>query len=80
MPKPKFIEFRGFAFIDGKVVVVGKATQEKDHGDPIWLCSTMPPKKQMFQAVKFKGDVANWLKKECGAEEVFEGSVWTSES
>jgi hypothetical protein len=72
----RLIELRGFAFLDGKVVVVGKATQEKDHGTPCWMCSTMPPLEQRHVIVGFRSEARDWLKKVAGAEEVFEGSTY----
>lgn len=67
------VEMRGLAAIDGKVVVVGQATQEKDHGAPCWLCSTLPPQAQRHEVVKYRQQAIDWLKQEARAEQVFEG-------
>jgi len=42
-------ELRGLKYIDGRIVQVGKANQEKDHGRPFWLCQSQPPHAQRFQ-------------------------------
>ena len=71
----QLIELGGLKFIDGKLVQVGKATQETDHGSPMWLCQSQPPLKQVFNPVTYRLEVIAWLKEECGAEEIFEGAV-----
>ncbi len=64
---------RAFKFIEGRVVLVGKAEVERDHGLPFWLCSTMPPLKQVFMPVSTREEAIAWLRTEAGADEVFEG-------
>ncbi len=64
---------RAFKFIDGRVVLVGKAEVEIDHGKPFWLCSTMPPLQQVFMPVSTRDEAIAWLRTEAGADEVFEG-------
>lgn len=65
-------ELRGFKFVDGMVVVIGWATHELDHGEPCWLCATMPPLEQEFMVVSRETDAARWLA-EHGAEQIFVG-------
>jgi hypothetical protein len=69
------IELRDLKCIDGKIVQVGKATQETDHDSPMWLCQTQPPLKQVFNPVSYRLEVIAWLKEECGADEIIEGAV-----
>lgn len=71
------IELRGLRYLDGQIVQVGKATQEKDHGTPMWLCQAQPPLKQVFNPVSYRAEAIAWLRQECGAEEVIEGAVVT---
>lgn len=66
------IELHGHAAVNGQVVVVGKATQEKDHGTPCWLCATLPPHPQKHEVVTYRLDAIAWLMREAGAAQVFE--------
>ena len=69
------MELRGMKFMDGMIVQVGKATQERDHGAPMWMCQTTRPLKPVFHPVLYRHEAIAWLQKECGAEEVIEASV-----
>lgn len=56
-------EINVLQFIDHKVVLIGRATQELDHGKPFWLCQTFPPLEQVFQPVSFNDqEVFEWFK------------------
>lgn len=56
--------------------LVGKATQERDHGDLFWLCQTFPPVKQEFQAVGYyKQEVKDWFECRFGEVGIIEGSM-----
>lgn len=61
----------GMALMDGKVVVVAKATPELDHGKPFYLCSTMIGKPTFHPAENLE-EVKEWMKKE-GAESFVDG-------
>lgn len=64
---------RAFKYIEGQIVLVGKAEQELDHGQPFWLCSTLPPFQQRFEPTGTREQAIAWLQANVGAEEVFEG-------
>lgn len=64
-------ELHAYAFINGMVVLVGKANMELDHGNPIWLCQTQPPFKQIFITVMTEQEAVEWLKRTCSAEVVY---------
>lgn len=66
-------ELRALKYLDGLVVQVGKASQEIAHGEPIWLCQTQPPHTQRFMPVSSRSEAIDWLRRECGAEEIVEG-------
>jgi len=59
----------GMALVDGKVIAVAKATEERDHGKPFYLCSTMSGN-QTFHFKATVDDVKEWMKS-VGAESVF---------
>lgn len=72
-PMTKTNSLRAFKYIEGQVVMVGKAEQELDHGQSFWLCSTLPPFKQRFEPTETREQAIAWLQEHVGAEEVFEG-------
>lgn len=55
--------------MDGKTVVVAKATKELDHGKPFYLCSTMIGD-QTFHFKATVDDVKDWMRS-VGAESIF---------
>lgn len=66
---------KSFALLNGMVVMTGQAQPELDHGNRVWVCSTMPPLKQQFEAVSTREDAIGWLKRVAGASSIFEGTL-----
>ena len=65
-------EMYALAFQEGKTVVIAKATQERDHGEPFWLCQLMPPSRPAHQSVVDRKAALEWLSRN-GAESIVEG-------
>jgi hypothetical protein len=75
--KSKNTELIGISFINGKTVVVSRATRQKDHGKSFWLClSTIPPSAIYFSALT-KKEACYWMHNEAESEEVLECSKIT---
>jgi hypothetical protein len=64
----------GLGFHAGCVTVVGRAEPELDHGQPFWLCQTLPPNKQVFEPASTEQEAAAWLRKHAGATTVVVGT------
>lgn len=63
-------------FRDHQVVLIGKATQERDHGDLFWMCQTFSPCKQVMQPVGYyKQEVRKWFEDQFGEVDIVEGTL-----
>lgn len=68
------VELRALKFIEGHIVQVGRATQVMANGDQAWLCETLPPYAQRFDLLGNVAQAAQWLRSNCGAQEVLSGA------
>lgn len=68
------VELRAMRFISDRIVQVGRATQVMANGEPSWLCEALPPVPRSFALMGHASEAAQWLRTECGADEVLSGA------
>lgn len=73
-PHAPLVELRALKFIDDRIVQVGRATQVMANGDQAWLCEALPPLAQRFDLLGNVAQASQWLRSECGAQEVLSGA------
>lgn len=66
-------QLQGLSFIEDRIVVVARASEERDHGKPFWLCERLPPLERAFMHASTTHDAAAWMRQECGAQQVWCG-------